>query len=138
VDWGGILKGLARASGFKADVDMQFSVHNPNRFEFQVDSATANFRWKGLDIGTGSLGPTTFKPGYIVDFTLNTHFTPGIATATQMLAAHYAGALFWDVELILATSVNFFDTWSYNFRTNQTATDIDVNAIVSRELCRCP
>lgn len=138
VDWGGLLKGLATGGKVRADMDMQFSIHNPNRFAVEVQSATANFFWKGISIGTGILGPTTFAPGYIVDFTLNTHFSPTISVASQMLTAHYVGALLIDVDMILETSVSFFDTWSYDFQTNQTAANIDVNAEVSRALCRCP
>lgn len=137
VDWTGILKGLA-AGGVNADVDMLFSVHNPNRFQVDVSSASATFYWKGITIGTGALGSTRFPSGSIVDFTLKTRFTPGISTASQMLAAHYVGTLLLDVDLALETSVDFFERWTYDLQTNHTASNIDVSAVVSRELCLCP
>jgi len=137
-DWSGILGGIISGK-VRADVEMLFSVYNPNRFAAEITSATVYFSWKGEEIGLGTLEATTFPGGSVVDFILRARFTPGVTTASQMLTAHYAGALLLDVDMEMASSVRFFDNNAlrYDFLTNQTAQNIDISAANDRALCLC-
>jgi len=136
VDWSGMLKGFM-SSGVTADVGMQFSVWNPNRFEGKISAATIEFLWKGAKIGVGTLNSTEFPAGCIVDFPLDARFTPGPTTAALMFAAYSTGALFLDVQVQLDSTVHFSDGMSYTFSGTQSAQNIDVAGMTDRSLCLC-
>jgi len=135
VDWYSVLSGLVKFS-VVGNTAMHFSLYNPNRYELTINSADAQFFYKNIQIGKGSISNLALESGSITDTIMHSSFHAGVGTATAMLTSHQLGALLVDVKLSLNSGVNVLNH-PLAFATNHTVNSLNVAGEKSVEYCLC-
>lgn len=136
VQWSTVLYALATGH-LKANVDMHFSIYNPNRFALTIHTMTADFSYQKSHVATATLHDVTFTDGSITDFVLPTIFEPSLTTAMSMYKAHQHGAMNLDLVVSLDSSLLVLKKQMAHLATNATVPNIPTDVPNDLRFCKC-
>lgn len=136
IEWGSILKALSGGE-LAANVELHFSVYNPNRFTLNCESISAELQYHQNTIGSGSYGHVIFDSGTITDVIVITKFNPNVMIATAMYKEHLEGKLMIDAKLNFKTTVWLFQQPLLNLNTSYTVNNIAMDSFNTRQYCKC-
>ena len=137
IHWGSILANITSGHLY-SDVEMLFSIYNPNRFDVDVQGLDASIFWQGVTVANGHVGKERFSAGCVRDVVGLLHVSPGVITAAEMAAAYALGTLDLDVRLIMKSDVYAFRHKLLRYNATYSTSTGPVSAVdVSTRWCKC-
>lgn len=137
IQWSTILSNLATKLTLAADVDLQFSIYNPNRFSIHLSHVGAKVLYQEQVVATSHAYNTTLQAGSIVDVIVTANFAPSTFLAYSMLQDHLQSKLMLDVFLDLDSDVLIRDKSVYALNTTFVYHDLDADSAADRQYCKC-
>lgn len=138
VAWGSLLRGLVTALKAQGTAEFHVAVWNPNRYDLTVKSMLATVFFRGVAVGSASVGEDfELRAGHVNDLTFVARMDTTLSTASSMLAQYLAGSLLVDLNLDLETQVAWFDRTLYAANASFPILGVNVTSGSERHLCRC-
>ncbi len=136
IAWPSILNYII-SSNATAEVKLQLSLYNPNRFSIRINSVRAFMAYGKEQVGEAKYENFGMPAGSVVDVPVLAQVNPSLTTASTMLYEYMKGPLFVDLTVLVDADIDVWDRRLHHVNASYVWEKTDIAAGANRELCKC-